>query len=196
MIGMQDDDDPRTRLRTALNRGDDEALLLMLRKQPWPRHSLQTIGDALNGALARRGDDAQDLARDCIAELRRREWEGDRELAATLESRLGAEPAPLLRPLRVDLESLSMALEGDPVEGVGGIHLRTGEVWPQPAVEYAKETGEIDEADEDDPERWLWFGSGSSHDGYRDMELFIGSLDDPDNAMEGYAALPPQPIDR
>jgi hypothetical protein len=180
MIGMQDDD-PRTRLRTALNRGDDEALLLMLRKQPWPHHSLQTIGDALNGALARRGDDAQDLARDCIAELRRREWEGDRELAATLESRLGAEPAPLLRPLRVDLESLSMALEGDPVEGGGGIDVRTGE---------------IDGADEDDPERWLWFGSEGSHDGYRDMELFIGSLDDPDNAMEGYAALPPQPIDR
>ena len=53
----------------------------------------------------------------------------------------------MLRPLPVDLEELSMILEGDPVHGGGRIDLRTGEVWPQSAIEYAQEEGEIDEDD-------------------------------------------------
>ena len=40
------------------------------------------------------------------------------------------------------------------------------------------EVGEEDE--DDDQERWLWVTSAGSRDGYRDMERFIGSLDDPD----------------
>ena len=51
----------------------------------------------------------------------------------------------MLRPLPVDLEELAMILEGDPVHGGGRIDLRTGEVWPQSAIEYAEEVGEIDE---------------------------------------------------
>jgi len=31
------------------------------------------------------------------------------------------------------------------------VALRTGDIWPQPAIEYAEETGDID----DDEERWL-----------------------------------------
>ncbi len=61
-----------------------------------------------------------------------------------------------------------MILEGDPVHGGGRIDLRTGEVWPQSAIEYAEEVGEIDE--DDDPDRWLWVHCEGSHDGYRDME--------------------------
>ncbi len=56
--------------------------------------------------------------------------------------------------------------------------MRTGEVWPQFAIEYAEEAGEID-ADDDDPDRWLWVECEGSHDGYRDMEWFIDDLDDP-----------------
>jgi hypothetical protein len=74
-----------------------------------------------------------------------------------------------------------MVLEGDPVQGGGRIDLRTGEVWPQSAIEYAEEVGEIDEED-DDPERWLWVECGV-HDGYRDMEWFIDDLDDPQFAF-------------
>ena len=49
---------------------------------------------------------------------------------------------------------------------------------PQPAIDYEVEVGEEDE--DDDQERWLWVTSAGSRDGYRDMERFIGSLDDPD----------------
>ena len=49
-----------------------------------------------------------------------------------------------------------MILEGDPVQGSGRIDLRTGEVWSEPAIEGAAEVGEIDEDDDDEPERWLW----------------------------------------
>ena len=74
-----------------------------------------------------------------------------------------------------------MALEGDPAEGGGRIDLRTGEVWPQPAIEYGIESGEEDE-DFDDPDRWLWVDSEGSRAGYRDMEWFIADLEDPEVA--------------
>jgi hypothetical protein len=54
-------------------------------------------------------------------------------------------------------------------------------VWPQAAVEYVLETGEEDE-DTADPERWLPVDGGGSREGYRDMELFIASVEDPDRA--------------
>ena len=90
---------------------------------------------------------------------------------------MGSGPVPLLRPLPVDLEELAGVLEGDPVNGGGRIDLRTGEVWPQPAIEYAEET-EVD--DDDDDDRWLWVECEGSREGYRDMELFIATLDDTD----------------
>ncbi len=79
-------------------------------------------------------------------------------------------------------EDLSMILEGDPVHGGGRIDLRTGEVWPQSAIEYAEEAGEIDEADADDSDRWLWVHCEGSRDGYRDMVWFIEDLDEADFA--------------
>src|SRR3712207_2585474 len=109
-----------------------------------------------------------DLGHACVTALHAREWEGDRELADALDAALGSGPNPMLRPLPVDLEELAMILEGDPVDGGGRIDLRTGEVWPQPAIEYAQGIGEIQERD-DDPERWLWVPGEGSRDGYRDM---------------------------
>ena len=114
----------------------------------------------------------------CISALRERGWAGDGELAEALDAALGGGPTPMLRPLPVDLEELSMILEGDPIQGGGRIDLSTGGVWPQSAIEYAEEVGEIDE-DDDDPERWLWVHCEGSHEGYRDMERFIDDLDDP-----------------
>jgi hypothetical protein len=67
-------------------------------------------------------------------------------------------------------------LEGDLATGGGRVDLRTGEVWPQPAIEYAEETGDID----DDEERWLWVECEGSREEYRDMELFIAALNDTD----------------
>jgi hypothetical protein len=127
-------------------------------------------------AAVRNGvDGSVELARECARAVRERRWDGDEELTEALEAALGEGPIPMLRALPVDLEELSMVLEGDPVHGGGRIDLRTGEVWPQAALEYAEETGE--EVD-DDPERWLWVASAGSRDGYQDMVMFIDVLDD------------------
>ena len=169
----------RARLRGAVARGDGASLVALLREGPWPEHALQLIGDGLLGALARRVTGADDLARECVAALRDRGWEGDAELAEALDSRLGTGPTSLLRSLPVDLEALAAVLEGDPTQGGGRIDLRTGDVWPQPAIEYAQEAGEDDG---EDPERWLWIHGEGSRANYRDMEVFIAGVDDPDTA--------------
>jgi hypothetical protein len=88
----------------------------------------------------------------------------------------------MLRALPVDLEELAGILEGDPLSVGGGIDIRTGEVWPQGAIEYALETGEEDEDTADDPERWLAVHGEGSREGYRDMALFVASVEDPGRA--------------
>jgi hypothetical protein len=116
-----------------------------------------------------------ELALICVKALAERSWEGDRELVEALEAALGRGPVPMLRPLPVDLEELSMILEGDPVQGGGRIDLTTGEVWPHATLEFAEDTGE--EAD-DDPDRWLWVDCEGSRSAYHDMVWFIDELDD------------------
>ena len=46
-------------------------------------------------------------------------------------------------------------LEGDPVHGGGCVDRRTGAVWHQAAIDYARETGEEDGTVTEDPDRWL-----------------------------------------
>ena len=90
--------------------------------------------------------------------------------------------AARLRALPVDLEELAGILEGDPLSVGGRIDIKTGEVWPQAAIEYALETGEEHEDTADDRERWLPVHGEGSREGYRDMELFIASVEDPGQA--------------
>lgn len=177
-----------TRLRSLVYQGDGPGLVTVLSDEPWPADSLQLIGDGLLAAVSAGVDGAAEPARRCVDMLGERSWEGDSELAVALASALGDVPTPMLRPLPVDLEELAMILEGDPVHGGGRIDLRTGEVWPQSAIEYAEEVGEIDE-DDDDPERWLWVHCEGSRDGYRDMEWFIENLDDAEFAAKLARAL-------
>ncbi len=172
-----DDREALTRLRSLVHQGDGPGLVTVLNEQPWPADSLQLIGDGLLAAVSDGIGDAPELAHTCVNALGERSWKGDHELAEALAVALGDGPTPMLRPLPVDLEELATILEGDPVHGGGRIDIRTGEVWPQSAIEYAEEVGEIDE-DDDDPERWLWVHCEGSHDGYRDMEWFIEDLDD------------------
>ncbi len=77
-----------------------------------------------------------------------------------------------MRPLPVDLKELAGILERDPVYGGGQIDLRTGEVWPQAAIDYAREPGEGD-LDDEDPDRWLPVWCEGSRAAYGDMEDFI-----------------------
>ena len=174
-----DDRDALTRLRSLVYQGDCPGLVAVLSQEPWPADSLHLIGDGLLAAVRDDIGGSAKLARTCVNALGERSWEGDRELAEALAAALGDGATPMLRPIAVDLEELSMILEGDPVQGGGRIDLTTGQIWPQAALEYAEETGE--EVDED-PGRWLWVACEGSHDGYRDMEWFIADLDDADFA--------------
>lgn len=172
-----DDREALIELRSLVVRGDHAGLLTSLSQAPWSGDSLQLIGDGLLAAVRDAAAGSAGPARQCVNALRQRRWDGDQGLAEALEAALGDGPSPMLRRLPVDLEELAMIVEGDPVRGGGRIDLTTGEVWPQSAIEYAQEVGEIDEED-DDPNRWLWVHCEGSHDGYRDMEWFIDHLDD------------------
>jgi hypothetical protein len=164
-------------LRSIVARADHVALVTALRDEPWPHDSLQLIGDGLLASARDKAQGSADLAHTCANALRERDWEGDPELAEVLDAATGSGPTPMLRPLPVDLEELAMVLEGDPIQGGGRIDLSTGEVWPQTALEYAEEVGDLD-GDDADPDRWLWVHCEGSRDGYRDMEWFIDELDD------------------
>jgi hypothetical protein len=174
-------EDPRRPLRAAIATADGAALVAQL-QQGWPQNALQLLGDDLAAAVQQRVPGAPELAHECVQALRDREWDGDEQLAGHLEAVLGVAPTPLLRRLRVDLEELSGVLEGDPLSGDGRVDLRSGRVWPSEVIEYAVESGELDEADADDPERWLWIHNRGSRAGYRDMVDFARSMTDPERA--------------
>ncbi|GAB3243079.1 UPF0158 family protein [Nocardioides dilutus] len=170
-------DEDRRQLRSAVARGAGVELLEILASRPWPDHTLQLIGDGLLLAIDADTEGVLAVAEECASELRQRDWEGDLELAESLESRMGTGAAPLLRPLTVDLDELAGVLEGDPVYGGGRVDRRTGEVWPEAAMDAFEEDEE--EEDVDDDERWVWVDSQGSRAGYRDMERFIAGLNDP-----------------
>jgi hypothetical protein len=116
--------------------GDGPAVVELFRGVGADDDSLQLAGDGLVAAVMRRVDGAAELARDLVVGLRQRGWDGDDELADQLEARLGSGPVAMLRALPVDLEELAGILEGDPLSVGGRIDIRTGEVWPQAAIEY------------------------------------------------------------
>jgi len=177
-----DAEEQRSALRAAVYRGDGRAVVDLLHRVGGDDESLQLAGDGVIAAVMQRVDGAAELARELVAALRQRGWDGDDELAEQLEAQLGSRPAAMLRGLPVDLEELGGILEGDPLSVGGRIDIRTGEVWPQAAIDYAVETGEEDEDTADDPERWLAVHGEGSREGYRDMELFIASVENPGRA--------------
>lgn len=169
--------------RAAVFTADGEALVSLLRAGPWPGHALQLIGDGLLAALAQNIGGARELAERCVTDLRERDWVGDEDLVDALSASLGAGPAPLLRSLPVDLDQLVDVLEGDAVAGGGRIDLHTGEVWPEAVFEYGLESEDEGEDENlDDGDRWLWVVSEGSRAGYRDMELFVAGVAEPDLA--------------
>ncbi|MBO0863655.1 MAG: hypothetical protein J2P16_01095 [Mycobacterium sp.] len=157
-------------LRGAVFRGDGSVLEIV--RGRLTDDVLQLAGDGLLDALARDVEGAAELASHCAAALRERGWSGDEELAEQLQAALDQGATPLLRPLPVDLEQLASLLEGDLRWGGGRIDLKTGDCWPGD-LEYEEEDAD------DDEDRWLYVDCVGSHDGYRDMELFIGTVDDP-----------------
>jgi Uncharacterised protein family (UPF0158) len=147
-----------------------------------PENGLQAFGDWVLAAIEQHTDGAEEVAHRMIAALRERDWAGDDVLADQLDALRGTGVMPDLRPLPVDLDELAGILEGDPADGGGRVDLETGEVWPTPAVDYAQEIGQEDEDESDDPDKWLWVDCEGSRDGYRDMELYIGTVREPGRA--------------
>lgn len=168
----------RPELRGAIYRRDAAAILAVLREVE-PSALLQLGGDGLLIALDQDAQGATGMTWPWIRALRERSWDGDLELADQLAAQLGGGPTPMLRPLPVDLDQLADLLEGDPLDGGGRVDVRTGDVWPGPAIEYAVEIGEENE-DELEASWWLPVESEGSRAGYRDMQDFITTMPDPD----------------
>jgi hypothetical protein len=170
----------RREWRVLVHRDDGGAeLVAALREGGVPPDVLQLVGDPLLRANVAGISDAAASVQECAIALRARDWSGDRELAAELDAVLGAAARPGLQPLPVHLDELAELLEGDPTEGGGYIDLENGEVWPQSAIDYAVEVGDVDEDDLERSERWLPVEREGSRSGYRDMEDFIETVTDP-----------------
>ncbi len=165
----------RISLRVKVPDGDDTVVMEMTGPVV-PENGLQAFGDWVLAAVEQHADGAAEAAGGMVAALRERSWVGDDVLADQLEALLGSGVIPDLRPLPADLDELADILEGDPTYAGGRIDLATGEVWPAPAVDYAREIGQEDGDESDDPDKWLWVHCEGSRDGYRDMELFIGTV--------------------
>ncbi len=176
-------------MRSARHRADGPATVALAAKELERADALQLLGDGLLAAIDQHAEGAREMGSACAAMLRQRGWDGDDLLADHLEGLIGTGPALTLSPLPVDLEELSNILEGDPVYGGGRIDRRTGEVWPQPAIDYAVEMGDEDESESESSERWLRVECLGSVESYRDMEFFIGAVDDASEAKRLAAAI-------
>ena len=166
------DDEAVTALRMGVYNADGSVVRVV--RGRLTEQVLQLAGDGLLDALAKDVEGAVELAAQCAAALRERCWDGDEDLADQLQAALGRGATPLLRALPVDLEELASLLEGDPLCGGGRIDLRSGECWP-----HSLDSGEDDDDDENDEDHWLYVACSGSRESYRDMELFIATVDDP-----------------
>ncbi len=176
-------------LRGAVYAGDGRAAMAAIERRS-DLDTLQYVGDGLRLALAQGVTGAALRAGEHIAALRNRDLDGDEDLAIELEAVLGLVPAPALRDLPIDLDDLSLALEGDPLLTGGRLDLRTGDVQqisPLYEGDFFDEIGEPDDGEADwahdledgqADDRWLRFDSLGSRPGFRNMEEFLETVAD------------------
>lgn len=166
----------RRAVRGAVYQRDGDAVVSALGGLDLNR-SLQVGGSALLVALDEDAAGTRDLAERVAAGLRERGWEGDEELAVELDAARGvAEPTALV-DLPVDLEEFSELIESGDLDG-GAVNLHSGEVWRTMSIDYFEDDG-MESPDLDDPGEWLLVDGTGSRQGYRDMELFITTVEDP-----------------
>jgi hypothetical protein len=176
-------------LRGAVYTGDGRAATAAIERGP-DLETLQYVGDGLRLALAQGVAGAATGAGAHVAALRSRDLEGDEDLAIELEAVLGLVPAPALRDLPIDLDELSLALEGDPLLTGGRLDLRTGDVQQISPLYKSDFLDEIGEPDDDEADwadgredghaddHWLRFDSLGSRPGFRDMAEFLETVAD------------------
>ena len=155
---------------------------------------LQLAGAAAQVLLAVAPHQSESLTIGIVQRLQLRGATGDEELAADLLARLRGE-AGAGRELPVDLEELSMLLEGDPTTDEGGyVDLTTGDVVPHVATDPGM-VGEDAAVDvEEDPDRWFYVACEGSRASWEDMRAYAAGLpesrlsDELRGAIEGRGA--------
>lgn len=169
--------------------GDPDALRRVL-GEGLPTDALQHIGDAVLGVLELAGTDLTDTLDRLIDGLRERHWDGDDELADTLEHDIGRRASPL-QPLAVELADVGEALS-EQAGSENYLDLDTGTVW----FHTMTDLGVADDLDVDlsDETRWLILSGEGSGEAYRDLQRFINTVEDNDlaarltDAIEGRGA--------
>lgn len=155
---------------------------------------LQQVGAGVPMLLSTGGERAEAVAVSVINRLTWRAAVGDDVLAADLLACLRGEPTPG-RVVPVDLEMLSVEMEGDAGMSSGGyLDLRTGHVYSDAATDpmMVGEEAAIDV--EDEPDRWLHVDQTGSRHGWHDMAAFAERQRDDllrtrmQQAMEGKGA--------
>ena len=151
--------------------GDPEALGPLL-ADTLPTDALQHIGAAVLTELERSGTDLTDAVDRLVDRLRERQWDGDDELADTLEHVTGRH-ASLLQPLHVELADVGEALREE-AGTENYVDLHTGTVWFHAMTDF----GVTDDLDVDlsDTARWLLVLGEGSHEAYRDLQRFISTV--------------------
>ena len=150
--------------------GDPHAIGRVL-AEDLPSDALQHIGEAVLAVHELPSTDLIGAVDQLVDRLRERQWDGDDELADTLEHVIGRRPSPL-RPLSVELADLGEAL-GEQAGTENYVDLQTGAVWFHTMSDFG-----IDddlEIDFSDKTRWLFVLGEGSHDSYRDLQRFIES---------------------
>jgi hypothetical protein len=135
--------------------------------------ALQQVGAGIPMALEQRRQEAEPVALSVINRLRWRGGAGDQVLAADLLAGLRREPLAG-RVVPVDLEMLSIVLEGDPDLSTGGyLDLRTGQVYDEAATDPITVGKDAAIDLEEEPDSWLRLDRAGSRNGWRDMEAFV-----------------------
>jgi hypothetical protein len=131
--------------------GDPDALTCLLAEN-LPSDALQHIGEAVLTVLELPGTDLTDTVDRLVDRLRERQWDGDAELAETVEHVIGRSASPR-QPLPVELADVGEALS-EQAGTENYLDLHTGAVWLQTRSDF----GVADDVDIDfsDDTRWLF----------------------------------------
>ncbi|HEY3670781.1 MAG TPA: UPF0158 family protein [Acidimicrobiia bacterium] len=157
--------------------GSPDALERVL-AEDLPTDALQQIGDALLAVSDLAGTDLSGVVDRLVEQLRARRWDGDDELADALDRVAGRSPSPL-QLLPVELDDVGEALSQQ-AGSANYLDLQSGTVWFQTMTDFGVDD-DLDVNFEDET-RWLFLEGEGSHDAYRDLGRFIGSVEDHDLA--------------